>query len=338
MLITEVFMNNTFKKFTASFLAVICLISLFAFSSCSILEKDPALTLNGVKISNDVFAYFLDCATVNSGTDTPYKKLIEEATALTSTYFKTNSLAHKQNISLSTAQKAAVSEKVRAYWNLYGAYYEKIGVSKETLTKVFTADSYKSALMLHYYGEGGENEIPVSRLYAQFRTNYIVFQGITGYFTTTDLNGNTIKISENESEALVLKYQNMAAMINAGEQNMEEAAEFLSQTGIQSAVQTVILHKDDTSYPAGFFNKVQNTEPRIATVIGTTEYIFLILKGDADVNSDYFNEKKPEMIESIVGDEIDVKIENSLTVKSSVSNGEARGYYSLIMNEKGNQK
>lgn len=326
------------RRILSLFLALCCVVSTVAFSGCSVLDKGTAMSINGIEISDDVFTYFLDCAVVELGVDAPYKSLKDKATTYAQTYFKTNSLAHSQGISLSTAQKAAVSEKVGAYWSLYGEYYTKIGVTRETLTKIFTADSFRGALLVHYYGTGGEEEIPLSRLYAQFRTNYIVFQSITGYFTQTDINGQTVRISENESEALILKFQNMAAMVNASEQTMEQAADFLAESGYQSSVQTVVLHKDDTSYPAGFFEKVKNTEARKATVIGTNDYIFLVLRGDADANSDYFNEKKAEMIEIIVGDEIDTKIESSLTVETKITDSIAKGFYSLITNEKGDSE
>ncbi len=325
------------RRILSLILALCCVFSTVAFSGCSLTDKGTAMEINDVKISDDVFTYFLDLAVVDLGVDAPLKSLKEKATTYAETYFKTNSLAHSQGITLSTAEKAAVSEKVNAYWGIYGEYYTKIGVTKETLTKIFTADSFREALLVHYYGTGGEEEIPLTRLYAQFKTNYIVFQAITGYFTQTDLNGQTVKISETESEALVLKFQNMAAMVNAGEQNMEQAADFLAESGYQSSVQTVVLHKDDTSYPAGFFEKVKNTEARLATVIGTDEYIFLVLRGDADTNSSYFDEKRTEMIEIIVGDEIDTKIESSLTVETKIDNSLASGYYSLIAKEKGDK-
>ena len=293
------------------------------------------MEINDVEISDDVFTYFLDLAVVDLGVDAPLKSLKERASVYAGTYFKTNSLAHSQGITLSTAEKADVSERVNAYWGIYGAYYSKIGVTKETLTKIFTADAFREALLVHFYGTGGEEEIPLARLYAQFKTNYIVFQAITGYLTTTDLNGQTVKISETEKEALVLKFQNMCSMVNAGEQNMEEAADFLAESGYQGSVQTVVLHKDDTSYPAGFFEKVKNTEARLATVIGTEEYIFLVLRGDADTKSSYFNEKRTEMIEIIVGNEIDEKIEKSLVVKTKIDNSLADSYFSLISKEKG---
>lgn len=327
-----------FKRILSLILVLCCLISTIAFSGCTLTDKGVAMEINGVEISDDVFTYFLDLAVVDLGVDIPLKSLKEKATTYAETYFKTNSLAHSQNIRLSTAEKAAVSERVNAYWGIYGEYYTKIGVTKETLTKVFTADSFREALLVHYYGTGGEEEIPLPRLYAQFKTNYIVFQAITGYFTQTNINGQTVKINETEKEALVLKFQNMAAMVNAGEQNMEQAADFLAESGYQGSVQTVVLHKDDTSYPYGFFEKVKNTESRRATVIGTEEYIFLVLRGDADTNSTYFNEKRTEMIEIIVGNKIDEKIEKSIVVETKIDNSIANSYFSLIAKEKGDKK
>lgn len=325
------------KKILSIILAICCLVSTFIFSGCSLTDTGTAMEINGVEISDDVFTYFLDLAVVDLGVDAPLKSLKEKATAYAETYFKTNSLAHSQGITLSIAEKKAVSEKVNAHWGFYGEYYTKIGVTKETLTKIFTADSFREALLVHYYGTGGEEEIPLARLYAQFKTNYIVFQAITGYLTQTNLNGQTVKINETEKEALILKFQNMSAMVNAGEQNMEQAADFLAESGYQGSVQTVVLHKDDTSYPPGFFEKVKNTESRRATVIGTEEFIFLVLRGDADTKSTYFNEKRTEMIEIIVGDEIDKKIEKSLMVETKIDNSLANGYYSLIAKEKGDK-
>lgn len=325
------------RKILSIILAICCLVSTFIFSGCSLTDTGTAMEINGVEISDDVFTYFLDLAVVDLGVDAPLKSLKEKATAYAETYFKTNSLAHSQGITLSVAEKKAVSEKVNAHWGFYGEYYTKIGVTKETLTKIFTADSFREALLVHYYGTGGEEEIPLARLYAQFKTNYIVFQAITGYLTQTNLNGQTVKINETEKEALILKFQNMSAMVNAGEQNMEQAADFLAESGYQGSVQTVVLHKDDTSYPPGFFEKVKNTESRRATVIGTEEFIFLVLRGDADTKSTYFNEKRTEMIEIIVGDEIDKKIEKSLMVETKIDNSLANGYYSLIAKEKGDK-
>lgn len=322
--------NTATKKIISFITAVCCILSVFLFSSCDIGKKPSTLTINNTEISDDVFVYFLDCAVNELGENASYETAKEKACALTGKYYKTNSLAHGFGLTLSTAQKVAVSEKVNAHWNIYSDYYTSIGISKQTLTKVFTTDAYRDLLLIHYYGEGGVNEIPISRIYANFRTNYIVFQAITGYFTETDTAGNVIRISQNEIETLVLKFQNMSNMVNSGEQTMEEACEYLSASGYPSSVQTVVLHKDDTSYPEGFFEKVQTIETQRVSVIGSNDYIFLVLRGEINSTSSYFLEKKTEIIKEIVGSDIDKLIEEAYELKYSVTDSSASSYYSAI--------
>lgn len=323
------------KRILSLILATVTIFSIVALSGCNAFEKKSAVSLNGVEISDDVFTYFLDKATVDLGVNAAQKAIKEQTLAYMSTYFKTNSLAHAHGIELTIAEKTSVSERVNDYWLVYDQYYEKIGITKETLTKVFTADAYRDRLVLAYYGTGGTKEIPLTRLYAAFRTNYVLFQAITGYFTKTDEAGNTVRIPQNEIESLLLRFQSMADVVNSGEKTMDEAADYLAEAGIQSAVQTVILHKDDDSYPEGFFQKVQSIDTRYAAIIGTNDYLFLVLRAEADVNSEFFNSKKIEIIKSIVGNEIDQIIEGAYEVDSSVSSATFNSYLQLIKEVKG---
>ncbi len=316
-------------------LTLIVIASSGIFSSCASTQSEQiALSLNGVDISNDVFTYFIDVAMNELGTNADENSVLTKAVSLTETYFKTNSLAHKQKVELSTANKAKVSEKVNAYWGIYGEYYSSIGVSKQTLTKVFTADAYRNRLLEFYYGEGGENEVGVANMYAYFKMNYIVFQAINGYFTFLNDAGFEQRLSDNEIEEIVLKFQNMASLINAEEKNMEEAADFLTSSNYTTSVVTMVLGKNDTTYPPGFFEKVQKTRARSATVIGTSENIFLVLRGDAGVNSEYYKEKQEEILIALVGDKIDVKIKESLATESSLKDANTKTLYLLVKQEK----
>ena len=318
-----------------SFVLIIAIIaSSGIFSSCAASKKEaPALKLNGVEISNDVFTYFIDAAMTELGINATQDSVLTKAVGLTETYFKTNTLANKTGISLSTAQKAAVSEKVNAYWGIYGEYYTSIGVTKETLTKVFTSEAYRNQLLVHFYGEGGEEEVGVANMYAYFKMNYIVFQAINGYFTYMDDNGNTVIHTPNEIEEIILKFQNMASLINAKEKTMDEATDFLAASGYSSSVVTLVLGKTDTTYPAGFFEKVQKTKARVATVIGTNEYIFIVLRGDAGVTSEYYQGKKEEILTALVGDKIDVKIDESIAIENTLDEEISRSLY-LSVNKK----
>lgn len=329
----EVMKKAVFSKFKRklSFILIIAILaSSGIFSSCSVSVSGVALTINNIEISNDVFTYFLDKATNELDTNADENAVLTKAIHFTETYFKTNSLAKKCGVGLNTADKAKVSERVNAFWSVYGEYYTSIGVSKETLTKVFTADAYRNKLLVYFYGEGGEEEISVATMYAYFKMHYIVFQAINGYFTYMDDNGNTIVHSPNEIEEIVLKFQNMALLINAKEKTMEEAADFLAASGYSSSAVTLVLNDKDTSYPPGFFEKVKATKARVATVIGTNEYIFLVLRGDAGVTSEYYIEKKEEILTELVGDKIDVKIDSAIKTESELDEKNSQSIYTLL--------
>jgi hypothetical protein len=126
----------------------------------------------------------------------------------------------------------------------------------------------------------------------------------------------------------------MANLINAKEKTMEEAADFLAASGYSSSVVTLVLGKNDTSYPAGFFEKVRSTKSRVATVIGTGEYIFIVLRGDAGVTSDYYLEKREDILKALVGDKIDIKIDKSLAVESTLNDTNSKSLYLLVKQEK----
>ncbi len=317
-----------------SLLLVLCFFT-SALTSCSTTSSVVTMKVNDKPISEDVFVYFLDYATVTLGTTADYETLKEHTMALINKYYKTNSLAHAEGIVLSTAQKAEVSQQVNSTWTIFGDYYTHIGITRETLTKVYTADAYRDAILLKYYGQGGPREISETRLYASFHTNYVVFQAITGYLTETDENGNKKPLSKSEAETLLLKFQNILAAVNAGEQSMEQASLHLASTGVQSSVQTVVLHKDDTTYPQGFFEKIQNLKAKNASVIATNEYIFLVLRGETNIKSQYFQDKKTEIVKAVASQDVDNLISKAYVVNSTVNDDMMESYLSIIQTEKG---
>ena len=325
---------NRIKK-PLSLLLVLCsLISVMMFSGCSGIVQKATVTINDVPIGEDVFVYFLDAATVELGIAAEYDEVEKKSIELVNRYFKTNSLARAEGIVLNTAEKASVSEKVNSTWVMYDDYYTDIGLTRETLTKVFTAEAYRKALMIKYYGKGGIQEISETRLYANFHMNYTVFQAITGYLTSTDGAGNKKPISKGEAETLILKFQNILNMVNSGEQNMEQAVEYLASTGVQSAVQTVVLHKDDTSYPDGFFEKIQSLPSRKASIISTNEYIFLVIRGETNMESQYFEQMKPDMIMDVADESIDGVIDGAYIVNNTINKETAQSYFDAIKYEK----
>ena len=328
------FSKSMLRRGISLILALCCLLSVGLLSSCGKGEKKPVVTINDIDIGNDVFIYYLDNAVSSLGKDADYSTLESHTMALIYRYFKTNTLASKEDISLSTAQKAQVAEKVDAIWSVYGEYYERIGVKRDTLTKIFTVDAYRDALMLKYYGKGGMYEISEGQIYANFQANYVVFQAITGYLTQTDEYGVTTPISQNDAETLVLKFQNILKTVGSGEQTMEQAADYLVSTGLSSTVETVVLHRDDTSYPEGFFEQIQLLEKRKANLVSTKEYLYLVVPGEITAESPYFKGVKDDIVIAFAEDGIDDIIDDSIPVSGSVDSETGKEYLEIIRYER----
>ena len=72
----------------------------------------------------------------------------------------------------------------------------------------------------------------------------------------------------------------------------------------------------------------------VETVIGTNEYIFLVLRGDAGVTSEYYNEKKEEILTALVGDKIDVKIDGSIKIQSELDDKNSQSILTLVKQAK----
>ena len=115
---------------------------------------------------------------------------------------------------------------------------------------------------------------------------------------------------------------------------MEQAAAYLVSTGLPGAVQTVVLHRDDTSYPEGFFEQIQSLEKRTATLISTKEYIFLVVPGEITADSQYFKNVKKDILLTFAEDGIDKIIDDSIPVTGSVDSETAKDYLEIIRYER----
>ena len=72
-------MKNRFKQTIALLCAISCLCSILVFSGCAITDEKPAMTINDVAISKDIFTYFLDLATVEMDKEASFDAIREKA-------------------------------------------------------------------------------------------------------------------------------------------------------------------------------------------------------------------------------------------------------------------
>ena len=153
---------------------LICLLLISALAAgllagCDLIPEKPALVILGTDIDREIYSYYYDRVQGRPKdyglSDNPDEDKIKDTSIeLCRKYLALNTSFVYHNLSLSSTEKVAVSDNVNNHWIRFRNHYEKIGVSKQTLNKVFTADAYEDAIFSAIYDKGvgnaqGEKEL-----------------------------------------------------------------------------------------------------------------------------------------------------------------------------------
>lgn len=266
------------KKITAAVLSLlfICL----SFSACSI-GGDRVIEINGTRLDKEIYTYYLDRALAGDAEYTAEEAKAEAAADCTE-YVAINTKFAEMQMSLPDDVKGQVSAEVNNTWQIYGKYYEKIGVSKQTITKIFESEAYRSAIFLGIYDAGGTNPVAEDEIKKYWNENYIVFKAISGYLTDVNENGETVPMKNAERIKLTAEFKHLTERINAGEGVDAVYASYIQQEG--AAVETSVIGRTSSVYPEGFFEAVSKTEAGKAETVVLGDYIFSVqrMAGDSD--------------------------------------------------------
>lgn len=318
------------------FALILALVMLFSFSACSggNAEPDVAMTIGGTEIGSDVYAYYLDVVLQNSDESLSEDDAIAQAEDLCAEYVKVNTEFKSQKLSLSSSSKAIYVNEVNSLWSIYGGYYESIGVSKETLTKVMESEAYKEGLVTAIYGVGGEKAVSEEEQKEYFASNHVFFKAISAYLYTTDNSGNVVKLPEADLTALKTKFDGMKSGISS--ENTIDAVNkaYEEANGGTSESEMPILSTTKTSdlYPEGFFDAVVAMETDATGVLVYDNYYFLVQKKDAD---DYYSDYSYDNLLEMISDEFTKELDSRYTdLKVEGDNGVEKAYYKTILKVK----
>jgi hypothetical protein len=257
------------------------------------------LTVGQAEVDNEIFAYFYsEVYTLTESTDGDVNAtdvLINQAVDKCLEYVASITLFDKLQLTLTADEKKNIANSVEEEWKMYGSYYTKAGISKQTVSKVAEAKEYRTRLLLYYFGEGSEYEATEAEIELYFDQNYVEFKAINGYFTTVDENGETVPISEEEKTALREDFENKR-------KQLEEGITF-AEINDGNEVESTFIAVSNTAYPDGFLASVAELEYDVPTVIETEEYIFLVVRSDAKKGDDnYYRTYRTKYIEDLRGE------------------------------------
>ena len=304
------------KKFKSFVAVLLCLAAVFCTAGCSA-SKKSALNISGAQIDYETFLYYFDQVHAfpekyELAADATNEQMIDAAIELCCEYVAVNTKLSEYGLTLSASEKRSASNNLEDLWHVFSGYYEKLGVSKQTLMKIETADTSRNRLFYYIYDEGGEKAVSEDDIKKYYNENYISFRAITGYLTTTDANGDTVVMTADQKAAMNKEFMELSTRLGNG-QTMNEIVELYSKKHPDSTVsdQLQFIKKGTDSYPEGFFEKVQQLSVGSNTVLIMDNYIFLILRENPseDEAKQYYDRYRDDCLKSLRGDEFKTIVE-----------------------------
>jgi len=325
-------------KLRKAVLLILILSLSLSFVACSkpvVETKEVAVTVGDAGVDEGVFAYYLDTQIKMNGENAKKADAIDAAEKLCAEYVKVNTEFKTRELSLSIESKKTVSLLVDEAWNLYGGYYEKIGVSKETLTKIKTSEAYKDTLVSSVFGAGGDKEISEDQMKAYFTENYIFFK-----YMTTALTGDA-----EADKATTSKYKETKDNIGKEDPDTEEEMTFedvnkkyCEETGEPAASLDVTALKKGSveGFPEKFYSDVAEMEVDAYKVLSYEGSIYLVQKVDG---SSYFSDYKNSILEIMTNTDFETLMTTNYKDLKIVGNEKIEGdIYSTIKDLKTNKE
>lgn len=257
------------KKLFSALLAVLMLVS---FCACTA-EKETALIISGAEIDTEIFTYFFHRVVERPsdyGIDAEAKDKVYKETAIQECkeYLAANTRFAAEGLSLTAAEKVEISETVNDLWLRFENHYNAIGVSKQTLTKIQTAEAYEDRLFTAIYDLGVDNLGAEAIIQNYFYSNYVSFRNVCVYFTKAD---GTV-MSQLEKNQLMETMNSMKEITDV--QKFVDTAAAAGYTASDS----VLLKKDGGGYPDGFFGRVSAQADNTVEIIEYEDCVFAVIK------------------------------------------------------------
>ena len=291
------------KRLVALLLAMILIIS-----ACGCTQsKKTVLVISGAEIDNEIFAYYLD-KVVSRPADYGLSEKLKKDEAKTAAtekcreYVAVNTMFKNLELSLSVSDKVRVSETVNNLWVRFKNHYNEIGVSKQTLTKIYTTQAYSDVIFDSVYDKGTDDAESESVVQDYFHENYVCFRAVCEYFYAADGK----QISQKEKTELLKKFDGISAAA------IDSADSFSTtvQTLGYSASASVILKKGSDGYPEGFFDKVYAMNDNSVDIIVYDDCVFAVIKENIDDKGEsVYSEYRSSCIEDLYSEESRLEVE-----------------------------
>lgn len=265
-----------------------------------------------------------------------YDYVADQGKKLIRQYIATEVLAKENNVTLSDEDQSGLETYVNYYWNTYGysVLYEANGVGLDSFTAYMRNAGYlRGNLFTAIYGKDGTNPVAEDELTKYMTENYCVADIISESLSSTDSDGNTTTLTEDEAAELLEKLKGYADRLNNGESfetiyhehtgtEHEDADEEETQSSDDASSETddddeeeelkpldshaTLLYSEETgydSYNSVDFDEVYKMEVGEVKVIEADDKYSLVVKSDIAADPYYLDNLDENLRQLVKGDE-----------------------------------
>ena len=284
-------------------------------------------------MDDEVFLYYINQA-IDGGSGKTQTDILVDAVTNVRYYVKVNTAAAVHGTVLSAADKAALSKKLNDCWTVYGAYYESIGVTKQTVEKIYLSEAYETALLTYFYGEGGEREVAAADILTELNKAFIVYRDIKSSFSKTESDGQTTELTDAERELLISRFKTAAKEINSGTLTVEEAATRLNSENDNTQPDVTAARKGTPLCSEEFFEQVAAAKQGKASVIQSDGAVYLVWREKVTADSGYYTENRLYALMQLKGEELSTLINSENAYDVNMKDSKAAALYDRILKER----
>lgn len=280
-------MRNIWKRIAAAALALAMCLS---FAGCYDENKTWAARKGDDELPIGAYIYYLYSAYLEAGSQVDSETSVlnaeiegqdaeqwikDLALNYVQAYYYISDKFDELGLELTEEDLVNVENTASGFWSYYGSTLEKLGISQDSFEKAYALYGEKfERVMKAMYGEGGELALEDGALEEYYCGAYINYEYFSASLTTTNEDGESVDLTDDEKADLKETFEGYVKKINAGELTMSEAAdEYAEESGTDSSLMSPVCVKSENMSTQVFEALNSVKEGEAAFVESTSGYL-----------------------------------------------------------------
>lgn len=280
-------MRNIWKRIAAAALALAMCLS---FAGCYDENKTWAARKGDDELPIGAYIYYLYSAYLEAGSQVDSETSVLDAEIegqdaeqwikdlalnYVQAYYYISDKFDELGLELTEEDLVNVENTASSFWSYYGSTLEKLGISQDSFEKAYALYGEKfERVMKAMYGEGGELALEDGALEEYYCGAYINYEYFSASLTTTNEDGESVELTDDEKADLKETFEGYVKKINAGELTMSEAAdEYAEESGTDSSLMSPVCVKSENMSTLVFDALNSVKEGEAAFVESTSGYL-----------------------------------------------------------------